>query len=151
MKETLNDFIAIVEKIRPGAYTKIKYAKQLETNDPNDTLIKVSEGVYRLGIKFSNIIENKDREIQPLRWGENVKGFEKYFIQHTKKNDPTQELKYYLKIFTTKHHRTKTTYILNNEIVSKQFLIDNGKIKEKESKPLLTFSIPLNEIIEIGY
>lgn len=150
MTELLNYFKDKIETIHPGAYTKIKHQKEINIskNHPNETLIKVSCGVYRIGITYANLIERKGKETQPLKWGENLKDYEKYFIKHTKKD--TKEVCYYLKVFTTKHHKTKSYYILNDEIVDKKYLIKNNYLPKEETKPLLTFSIPLQNIIEIG-
>lgn len=148
--KTLNYFMDLVDQIKAGTYTKIKHQREIDISKkhPNETLLKISSGVYRIGINYANLIENKNKVIGEATWGENVKGYERYFKKHQKKD--ALETSYYLKVFTTKHHRTFTYYILNNEIVSKKYLIENGYIKEEKPKELLMFTIELKNIIQIG-
>lgn len=130
-----------LKNIKKGTFIKIEYETTKETK--KYTLVKHTTAVIRLGIRYSKIKENINKNIQPFPFGQPLENYENYLIQHFKDN----EVKHYLKCFTTKH-KTHTTYYLNGEERTRQELEEMNILKP--SKPTQIYVLDINNIIKIG-
>lgn len=132
-----NEIYLVINTKRKGAFFKMIHQsiKQVKGYE----IVKITEGIYRIGINYYNIKENKNKEIKPMLWGENVEGYENYLIQY--KNN------LYLKVYTTKH-KSKSVYFLNGEPIEKSKLIEMGLIKP--SNPTTRFNINIENILAIN-
>jgi len=131
-----------------GRIAKITYQHPLDNE-----VTKVTIGYYKMGYPYKN--DSRVKEAQALR---EAMGIEKkprattdttidnYFILNK-----LGELK--LKLFTTinKHLKSKTTYYYKGNEVSKQWLLDNGLIKEQPTRDKPTMiTIMLKNLLAIG-
>ena len=130
-----------LKNIKKGTFVKIEYKTTKETK--KYTLVKHTVAVVRLGIRYSKIKENINKNVQPFPFGQPLENYENYLVQHFKDN----ELKHYLKCFTTKH-KSHTTYFLNGEEKTRKELEEMNILKE--SKPKQIYVLDINNIIKIG-
>ena len=114
----------------------------------NNVVKKVTSAVVRLNISYKNTQAFKNSgksEVQPLAWGAwLINGL---LINHTNKKGEYNE---YLRMYFTNNKKLKfkTKYYLNGIQTTKQYLIENGLLKEEENKSGL-FNININNIISI--
>ena len=137
---TLEKFNELQKSIKKGSIYKIdfKSIKQVKGN----TIEKYSSGVYRLGISYKNIGKVKDITTHSLPYGEWA--IANFIIKH---NDNLQ-LRLYSS--TCKYHKTKSTYLLNGQPITKNELLEMGLIKEQPKKELICFNIKLENLININ-
>lgn len=114
----------MVWKSEPNVLAKAKAA--------GNYVEKITKGKVRFGIKYSNMkgVEQKDYsqdgEIENTNWAEWIPGEENYLLQHKKDNSRT-----YLRPALSSDHwrgisKIKTTYLLNGQKVSTDYLIEHG-------------------------
>lgn len=138
---TLNEIIEFLKNYKGGTFLNIYYksSKKLPKKYGEPLIEKYSSGVYRLGVKFSNLKENKNRIVNERPWGVNVAYLENYLVEHNGK--------YYLKIYTTKH-KTKTKYFINGNETTKTELEAN--FGYKTSPKSAVFTIAIENILQLG-
>lgn len=136
--------IDLLKNYRKGTYKKIEFGKTEIVK--GKTLVKHTKCVGRFMITYTKMktFTGDITKPHPLPWGEwdtqsELKGL---FIDHKGKS--------YLRAYksTNSRHKTITTYTLDGESVSREYLLENGYIKQ--SKPSDTFTISLDNIISIG-
>lgn len=123
--------------------TSAKYKKDV-------TIVKVTEAVVRAGINFANLtsvktaIENNERELQPLKWGQWLKF--PYIIGHKDKR--------YIRLYPSKN-KPKVKYFINGIEVKKAMLekyLTPSKWKElndNTKKDIECFSVSEENIISL--
>lgn len=146
------DIKSELKNYKRGTFIKFEwFSKPSQKKEYKDRVKKVSYGVYRLGVDYSNIEEVKlmDASVeQPQHHLQGQQAFSTpYFIIL---NEKTQKEK--LRVYTTKNHkhRTITKYYLDDKEVSKQELLDLGAIRDTPHKDLLCFDVFLDNIIKLG-
>jgi hypothetical protein len=101
-----------------GKFVKVSFQteKKPAAAHKGNTLQKVTTGIFRAGINFSNLgsvkdaIANGERgAVQPLPWGEWVTF--PYVIKHKES--------FYLRLYPAKGAKVETTYMVNGEITTK--------------------------------
>lgn len=148
---TKEELIQKIKTIRKGTFINIEYKsfpKPLAAH--KDAVIeKITKGVYRLGITYANMKINENKVTGPLPFGEWQPNYENYIITHTNKNGDYKE---WLRIYTSNHHHSHTTWMLNGQEVNKQWLLDNGYIGKSsaESKHNDLFIIEIKNLIKLG-
>lgn len=144
LEETFKDFQS---KYQIGSYVRCEWKSKKDTTakHKDGKVIKISNGVVRLGVKYENLqsIKEKGIKVQPLTYGEYVKGSERYLIEHKGQK--------YVRLYTSKskNHKTHSKYLLNGVEVDRQYLIDNGVCTEKmlgSSKELDCFNVKLENL-----
>ena len=137
------------KNIKRGKYTTLEFKSiKTPTKEHKDCIIeKITTGVFRLGISYARLEENKGRETFNKMNGEWVPNM--YNLVSTYKDN----LK--LRVYTTKNHKHKRNvkWYLNGEETTYEYLIDNGIMKEEKNYsngPLLMFDIMLDNLIKIG-
>ena len=137
----------IIEKILQAK--KGRYIKFTKTKDLGNGIIKESDMVIRLGVNYANMEINKDREIQPLKWGSWVDGLEGLVLEH-KGN-------YYLRITSTDPSHPEsgadvvaTRYSLNGRNISKDEVINLVDGKNLVSKASSVYNVKFENIVSIG-
>ena len=143
---TLEELKKAVCEIKKGTFIHIEYesVKLIQGKE----LKKESYGEYRIGLNYANLGSQKNKVTGELPWGQWVKGFETYIIEHIPKG--AEAPKYYFRIYTTNTIKSKVKYFLNGIERSKQWLTDNGFIKDKASKPLDCFVVPIENVKILG-
>lgn len=138
---TKQELINALKNYKKGTYIHIEYKskKVLGKKYGEPLLEKKSSGCYRLGLKFANLKENKNRVINERPWGVQVEYMENYLIEHNGK--------YYLQVYTTPH-KTHTRYFLNGEETNKQELELNFKYKTSPKSSV--FNIALENVLKLG-
>ena len=113
----------------------------------NGRVVKETSGVIRLGIRYSNMEENKGKEIKPL--ATNLKW---YYGNIVLQNTSTNDLN--VRVYTSKckTHKSVVQYYLDNEPITKQELIDIGALNASQSKSFdgSLFTVKLDNIISLG-
>lgn len=135
----------IIKKIKKGTFIKIGYKtdKKPLAAFKDSTIEKVSNGVYRLGISFSNMKQNINRVTGPLPWGQWMAGYEGYIVEHKDKK--------YLRVYIDSVHHTTSKWLLNGVETTEDYLVDNKIIGKQNHTPLNgCFVIPVDGIISIG-
>lgn len=144
---TLEKFEQI--KIRKGAFVYMEYCSypKVPKSKGEAIVMKVTQGVFRLGVRYSKLKVNIGKQVQPLKGGTWKKDYENLLIESSAKEGQIN-----LRVYTTNNHkhRAKTTYYLNGEEVSKQYLLDNGYIKDYQKDHLDLFLVNLENVIRIG-
>lgn len=133
-------FESIYKNYKKG--TLISGEWQSITQTKTYSLVKISKGVVRMGIAYSNLKANKEKDTQGLPYGQ----FEinNVLIEHNGK--------YQVRLYPSKckNHRTHTTYYYNGIEKTKQELIDMGVIKVKPYQERLCFNVKLENLIALG-
>lgn len=125
--------------VKKGKYISLKKKKEL-----GNGIEKISDLVIRLGVDYANmkINENRETPIQPLKWGNWVKGLEGLVIEH-KGN-------YYLRVASAYSNNGKCVYLLNGNEISKEEVISLIGEKKVESGKPDVYNIKFENILELG-
>lgn len=130
-----------------GRYVKITYEHIYDNG-----VSKVVKGSYRLGINYSNIQRVKDKRANDLAMGiqPKTKTTSDIVINNYVVLNKNGELK--LKLFTNpnKNMRAKVDYFYNGQPTTKQWLLDNGLLKDKASEQPIMFTIMAKNLLAIG-
>lgn len=142
-------------KNRQGQHTKIAWQKVCKTLKSFDGIVsKRTVAHVRTGINYVNLAEVRaeiisgERDgVEPLPWGQWVKGFEKYIIEHK----GTDYVRLYPATFANLVPQVEWT--LNGKPASfaevEPFLLASEKPKADEDKPLC-FTVKAESVIAIG-
>lgn len=143
------EFTSLAKNIKKGKYVSLEFKSiKKPTKEFKDCIIeKVTSGVFRLGISYARLEENKGREDFRKMNGEWVPNMHNLVSVYNENHK--------LRIYTTKNHKHKrqVKWYLNGEETTLEYLIDNGIMKEETKSsngPLLMFDIMLNNLIKIG-
>jgi hypothetical protein len=142
-------FAKFVESYVNGSYVKMEWKSVKKTlkAHKSDIVEKVSVGVNRLGIEYSNL-SSVNRPSQGLAYGEFMENLEKFIIEY--------KGTYYLRVYPSKSssHKITSVYYLNGEPTTKEYLIENGICSESALKgstdELDCFNIKLDNLISIN-
>lgn len=139
MKTRLEKIQEILKTIKKGSFINIQYQTKpkLAKKFADIELLKRTSGCYRVGIKYANLGENKEKITGPLSYGTYF--LENYIIEH-KGN-------YYLRVYTTKNHKSKSKFFVNGVETSRKEVEET--FNYKSSQPTLCFNINLDNIISI--
>lgn len=136
-KEMFETKIAVIGK---GRLTKAVW-KSVKTKGEN-VVEKISSGVVRLGIKYSNLKSNKDIVTKELPYG--TYAIQDYLIEH----NGNYQVRLYPSV--CKNHRVFVEYLLNGKPTTKQELIAMGLVDNKPSKARTCFNVKLENLISLG-
>lgn len=133
-----------------GSYVKMvwKSPKKTLKGHSQDIVEKVSVGVNRLGLTYSNL-KSVNRPSNGIEYGEFMENLENFIIECNNGN-------YLLRVYTSKckNHKVKSVYYLNGEPTTKEYLIANGICSESALKSsgdsLDCFNIKLENLISIA-
>ena len=145
----LTKVLEAIKSIKKGAFVKvhIKTTKAPYKAFKGNLIEKDTIGVYRLGIGYYNIEHNKEKERIKSTKGEYEPNLENYIFKTIDKNGVEH---YCLRVYTTQV-KSKTTYFLNGEETTKEYLKENKIIPFYENKnPLDCFDVRIENIISIG-
>lgn len=142
-------FAKWVKSYTNGSYVKMTWKSPKKTlkAHKNDLVEKVSVGVNRLGVEYSHLA-SVNRPSQGLAYGEFMESLEKFIIEY--------KGTYYLRVYPSKanNHKIISTYYLNGEPTTKEYLIANGICSESALKgsteELDCFNIKLDNLISIN-
>lgn len=137
-------------KIRKGAFVSMEYCSypRVPKSKGDAIVMKITQGVFRLGIRYAKMKANIGKEIQPLKGGTWKENYENILIESS-----ANEGQVNLRVYTTNNHKqkSKVAYYLNGQEVDKQYLLDNGYIKEYDKKDFNgIFLVKLDNVIRIG-
>jgi hypothetical protein len=152
---TNQEIIAKVKEAVKGRYINFTKEKDLGEGVRKETDMKI-----RLGVNYSNMSINKNREVGPLPWGHYLPGFENLIIEHTKVDKKTGETSgpnYYLRISscTPEHPDSGADVIATRyykdgvEITKDEALAIIGE-KKMESHASAVYNVKFENIIKIG-
>lgn len=134
----LNEALLFFEKYHGGSYTTI------EKKTEKDGFVKLSHSVVRF-INYYNIKEIKAQNKQPTA----RRDFERVIIPHIlKENLNTKNI--LLSCYTTKKHKTKTSYFYKDKAITEAQYYDGIKEKKPSYKIGNIFTVKLCDIIKIG-
>ena len=148
----LNELNEKVDGLKKGAYTKATWQSfPLKSGPYKDRIKKVTNGVVRVGINFSHLSENKGKQTGALSYGSWHK--KNYVIENVKKD----VVSYLVRLYPSKckNHKSEVVWYLDNQIVSSEWLIENGYAKKEQlfkssNEPLLCFNVGLQNLISLG-
>lgn len=152
---TNKEIIAKILEAKKGRYINFTKEKDLGEGVRKETDMKI-----RLGVNYSNMKINKDKEVGPLPWGHYLPGLENLVIEHTKVDKKTGETigpNYYLRISscTPEHPDSGADVIATRyykdgvEITKAEALAIVGE-KKMESHASAVYNVKFENIIKIG-
>ena len=153
---TNKEIIAKILEAKKGRYINFTKEKDLGEGVRKETDMKI-----RLGVNYSNMKINKDKEVGPLPWGHWVSGLENLVIEHTKVDKKTGETigpNYYLRISSrTPEHpdsgadvvATRYYNAQGKEVTKEEVLSVVGE-KKMESHASAVYNVKFENIIKIG-
>lgn len=146
---TYEQILKVIEEIKKGTFIQMhfKTAKKPYAQYKGTLVEKETFGTYRLGIGYYNMKDNVDKPRIKSTKGDFELDYENYLFKTTDKNGVEH---YCLRVYTT-NHKAKTTYFMNGQETTKEYLKENKVIPFYESKePLDCFDIRIENIISIG-
>lgn len=149
----LNELNEKLSTIRKGAYTKATWQSYpLKSGPYKDRIRKITIGVVRIGIDYSHLKENDGKETGALPYGKWNK--KNVVIENVDKNDVVS---YNVRLYpsNSKNHKNEKYWLLDDQLVSAEWLIENGYAKEnqlfkKQYGPFLCFNVKLENLISLG-
>lgn len=159
-KETLLQAIDN-KQIKKGVIIKAKW--QSFPNKKNTDIVKVSEGFVKTGIFYGNLRVIKERNltdnvtidlntyVSPFKNYHTVKGYETYLLEHND-NGKTNVILYLPYGF--KNLKSTVKYYYKGNEVSKQWLLDNGLVKDymvtSGNNETGRFTVDINNLLQLG-
>ena len=133
--------------LKNGKYRKITYKSEKVLKRKGVTITKITSGVYRFGCGYGNVVKKEfdttnDLKANSKPFGEFLEGYHNLVSQKDEKQ--------YLWVFNSKNrkHRPHTTYLLNGEETTKEYLIENGYLDNKPKSFTPMFVINLENLLE---
>ena len=153
---TNDEIIAKVKEAVKGRY--INFTKE---KDLGEGYRKVTDMVIRLGVDYSHMKINAEKETGSLPWGHWVPGLQNLVIEHTKVDKKTGEYlgtSYYLRISScTPEHPDSGAdviatryYDAQGREVSKEEVVSVIGEKKMESHASAVYNVKFENIIKIG-
>lgn len=146
IKEALKNY-------RKGSFCRMGWTTDISTAKARKmgyTVQKVTHTVGRLGVNYNNVkaVVLKKSISEPQKaytpWYQQTE--EPYLVQSIK--EPNKK---YLKVFTAKAVKPKVTYLLNGQVVSKEYLLEQELCKKPSSQEeLVMMTIPVQNLNYIG-
>lgn len=142
----LEKFIELVKSIKNGCYIKASWKSTKEIN--GILLEKISSGVVRMGIKYSNLKKEKDTTTRQFNG--------KYIVDNMliesidKKGNTNHNVRLYPSK-SNKHH-TRVVYYYGGQEYTKQELIELGVLEtpKPRTSEMTCFSVRLENLISLG-
>lgn len=153
---TNKEIITKVKEAVKGRYINFTKEKELDKG-----YRKVTDMVIRLGVNYSHMKINAEKETGSLPWGHWVPGLENLVIEHTKVDKKTGEelgTSYYLRISScTPEHPDSGAdvvatryYDVQGKEVTKDEVISAIGEKKMESHASAVYNVKFENIIKIG-
>lgn len=141
----LQEVIKKAKDKRKGAFVCIEYYANPYTlaagRDKN--IVKKCKGVYRLGINYSHLKANANKETGGLNGKVWKDGDVNYILQSEKTGE------YMLRVYTT-HTATRSEWTINGEKTTKAELVEQKLVSDRKSSQTACFDIKISNIIAIG-
>lgn len=138
-----DELLQLLQNIKKGSFIHLEYKSfpKPAKGHKGETIEKVTNGTYRLGITYANLKVNENKVTGPLPWGE--WDTLNYII---KKGD-----KEYLRVYTTTH-KSHTKWFVNGEEVDYDYIITNNYLTPSQQNHTHTdcFVIPIENLIQVG-
>ena len=140
---TFKEIMDKIESTKRGTYISLTKVKDL-----GNGVIKESDMRVRIGVEYSNMNINAERETGSLPWGQWVKGLESIVVEH-KGN-------YYLRVTSTTPENPNgsadviaTRYIKDSVEISREDAESIVGAKKMGSKPSVVYNIKFDNIVKI--
>lgn len=141
---TNQEILNTLATVKKGTYLSLTKVKDL-----GEGIRKESDMRIRIGVQYSNMAVNAERETGSLPWGSWVPGFENLVVEH-KGN-------YYLRITSTTPENLEsgsdivaTRYIRNGQRITKEEVVSIIGEKKMATKPALVYNIKFENILSLG-
>lgn len=141
---TNQEILNTLATVKKGTYLSLTKVKDL-----GEGIRKESDMRIRVGVQYSNMSINAERETGSLPWGSWVPGFENLVVEH-KGN-------YYLRITSTTPENPEsgsdivaTRYIRNGQRITKEEVAGIIGEKKMATKPALVYNIKFENILSLG-
>lgn len=137
--------------IRKGAYVKATWQSfpAMSAKGKGHNVRKVSQGLVRVGVDYSNIKENEGKENNGLPETEKWLAFP-YLIQ----NVVTGKKKVRLTVSKSATAKTEVKYYLDGNEITKEKLRETGFVRpsalDHKTTDLLVFNVLLENLLDIG-
>ena len=142
------EIIRKLEEVKRGRYYSLTKKKALGNNIEKITVMRI-----RLGVNYSNMSINKDRQTGSLKYGNWIEGLEGLALEYTNKKN---EYHNYLRVTTTDPNNienyvdvVETRYLMNGRNVDREIVRSIIGDKKLESKPSIVYNIDFENILEI--
>lgn len=120
----------------PGAWQRFQYVKVDTPARAHKGLVTLTRKVKfrgRTGVSFANLAINKEREIQPRKWGVRR---DRYFVDHTPKSGPRKGVEtVYATVFAIEG-TFRTEYFVDGESATRDFYNSFRTASAANSGPL---------------
>ena len=137
----LEKFVELVKSIKNGCYVKASWKSTKEVN--GILLEKVSSGVVRMGIKYSNLKKEKDTTTRQFNG--------KYIVENMLIENNTHHI---VRLYPSKckNHHTRVVYYYGGQEYTKQELIELGVLEtpKPRTSEMTCFSVRLENLISLG-
>ena len=134
---TNNQILDQMGNVKKGKYVALKKKKDL-----GHGIVKISDLVIRLGVDYANMKVAEGKEVGGLPWGHWVEGLEGLVIEH-KGN-------YYLRVANSYSNNGKSTYLLNDQEISKEEVVAILGEKKVEGSQADVYNIKFENILELS-
>lgn len=114
------EILAMLAQVKKGRYIKLT-----KTKDLGNGVVKESDMRIRLGVAYSNMSINADREVASLPWGSWVEGLENIALEH-KGN-------YYLRVSSTNPENLEES----KDVVATRYFLNNAEISREEASAIV--------------
>ena len=155
---TINEIMKELQTVRKGTFTRVVYTSEptltAAARKQGVTVVKHVEKVVRFGVKYRNIksvqekMENEEtKTTKRPAWCHWI--VENILSKHNTKED------YYLSFApTATGHHTKTTWYLNNKVVTRKEVEESGVVlpsyfKLNDTLPVIQ-QVKIENVLEIG-
>lgn len=142
------EIIRKLEEVKRGRYYSLTKKKDLGDNIQKITVMRI-----RLGVNYSNMSINRDRQTGSLKYGNWIEGLEGLALEYTNKKN---EYHNYLRVTTTDPNNienyvdvVETRYLMNGRNVDREIVRNIVGDKKLESKPSIVYNIDFENILEI--
>ena len=149
----LENLMEKLNSYRPGTFVKISWERDVSSAKAKKagvSVIKKSEGVFRVDIQYENLAQVKERE-------EKVEIRDSWFkhsdIHYAILENKKDESKKYLQVFTGANTKVKTSMMVDGEVKNSQALYEEGMITKAalpSGEPQLVFTLGIDNIISFG-
>ena len=155
-EERLEQFIEFVrDNYKAGTFIKVGYVSNPKTKAAfRDSIVtKTTEGVYRMGIEYSNTCAFKDlgRDLESLPASQ--KRLEDYgkYVQCTINENGEIET-YKVRLFIVPEAKSVSTYDIDGKSTTYEELVEMGAISPKKAStnPLIMFTVYLNNLLWVS-
>lgn len=138
----LKEVQSLVASHKKAVFTKVSYFSLVKplAKHKTDIIVKYTNAVVRFGVQYSNMAVNKDKVTGDLPYGHWF-DIDNYIIEHNGK--------YQLRMSVYEGYHKETSYTLNGEEVSEEYLLGNGYMSQPKPHNIV-FNVPIEHITQIG-